>query len=67
MKRTMLPIDHRRAQANRAHHQAQETWLPSVADLHDLLIRSVVDYAIYMIDLEGRVVTWNAGDRKSVV
>ena len=30
-------------------------------DLHDLLIRSVVDYAIYMLDPEGRVVSWNPG------
>jgi PAS domain S-box-containing protein len=30
-------------------------------DLYDLLIRSVVDYAIYMLDPEGRVVTWNPG------
>jgi PAS domain S-box-containing protein len=33
----------------------------SPLDLHDLLIRSVVDYAIYMLDLEGRVVSWNPG------
>jgi PAS domain S-box-containing protein len=26
-----------------------------------LLIDAVVDYAIYMIDLEGRVLTWNSG------
>jgi PAS domain S-box-containing protein len=30
-------------------------------DLHDLLIQSVVDYAIYMLDPEGRVVSWNPG------
>jgi PAS domain S-box-containing protein len=30
-------------------------------DLNDLLIRSVVDYAIYMLDPEGRVVSWNPG------
>ena len=30
-------------------------------DLHDLLIRNVVDYAIYMLDPEGRVVSWNPG------
>jgi PAS domain S-box-containing protein len=29
--------------------------------LHELLIRSVVDYAIYMLDCEGRVVSWNPG------
>ena len=26
-----------------------------------LLIDAVVDYAIYMIDLEGRVLSWNCG------
>jgi PAS domain S-box-containing protein len=31
------------------------------SDLHELLIRSVVDYAIYMLDPEGRVVSWNPG------
>src|ERR1700754_4463032 len=30
-------------------------------DLHELLIRSVVDYAICMLDPEGRVVSWNPG------
>jgi PAS domain S-box-containing protein len=30
-------------------------------DLNDLLIRSVVDYAIYMLDPGGRVVSWNPG------
>jgi PAS domain S-box-containing protein len=28
---------------------------------YEHLVRSVVDYAIYMIDLEGRVSSWNAG------
>jgi PAS domain S-box-containing protein len=32
-----------------------------IADLHDLLIRSVVDYAIFMLDIHGRVVSWNPG------
>lgn len=27
----------------------------------ELLIDSVVDYAIYMIDIDGRVVSWNSG------
>jgi PAS domain S-box-containing protein len=26
-----------------------------------LLIDSVIDYAIYMIDLDGRVASWNSG------
>jgi PAS domain S-box-containing protein len=32
-----------------------------VADANELLIQGVVDYAIYVLDLEGRVVTWNPG------
>jgi PAS domain-containing protein len=28
---------------------------------YEHLVRSVVDYAIYMVDLEGRVSSWNAG------
>ncbi len=35
--------------------------MPSTADLHELLIRSVVDYAIYMLDPDGRIVSWNPG------
>ena len=31
------------------------------ADRLQLLIDAVVDYAIYMLDLEGRVVSWNTG------
>jgi PAS domain S-box-containing protein len=31
------------------------------SDLHELLIRSVVDYAIFMLDPEGRVVSWSPG------
>lgn len=35
--------------------------LTSTANLHELLVREVVDYAIYMLDPGGRVVTWNTG------
>src|ERR1700742_1128468 len=28
---------------------------------YELLVQSVVDYAIYMLNPEGRVTTWNAG------
>ena len=31
------------------------------AQRHQLLIDAVVDYAIYLLDLEGRVVSWNSG------
>jgi PAS domain S-box-containing protein len=33
----------------------------SAIDTHELLVQSVVDYAIYMLDPNGRVVSWNAG------
>ena len=29
-----------------------------------LLVESVQDYAIFMLDTEGRVVTWNAGAQR---
>lgn len=32
-----------------------------LAELHSLLIHSVSDYAIFALDAEGRVVSWNAG------
>ena len=35
--------------------------MPSVANTYEMLIQSVVDYAIFMLDLEGRVVSWNPG------
>src|ERR1700740_3148719 len=31
------------------------------ANPHELLIRAVVDYAIYLLDLDGRVASWNPG------
>ena len=30
----------------------------------ELLVQSVTDYAIYMLDPEGRVTSWNAGARR---
>ena len=32
-----------------------------IANAYELLIQAVVDYAIYMLDVEGRVTTWNPG------
>ena len=29
-----------------------------------MLVESITDYAIYMLDLEGRVTNWNAGARR---
>ncbi|MGE4047297.1 MAG: PAS domain S-box protein, partial [Acetobacteraceae bacterium] len=33
----------------------------SAAEVHHLLVQSVVDYAIFMLDPEGRVTSWNPG------
>ncbi len=41
--------------------RAEENSLPSATEIYELLIRSVVDYAIFMLDPEGRVVSWNPG------
>ena len=35
--------------------------MPHPANLHEVLIQGVVDYAIYMLDPDGRVVSWNPG------
>ena len=34
---------------------------PPIANPHELLLQGVLDYAIYMLDPEGRVVSWNPG------
>ena len=34
---------------------------PSIPNPHELLVQSVVDYAIYMLAPDGRVTSWNAG------
>jgi PAS domain S-box-containing protein len=34
---------------------------PLIANPHELLIAGVVDYAIYLLDLDGRVASWSAG------
>jgi PAS domain S-box-containing protein len=36
----------------------------STASRFELLVQSVTDYAIYMLDLQGRVTSWNAGARR---
>ena len=40
---------------------ADKTYGFGEANRLQLLIDSVVDYAIYMLDLEGRVISWNSG------
>jgi PAS domain S-box-containing protein len=34
------------------------------SDLHEFLVQNVVDYAIYMIDLNGNVASWNIGGER---
>ncbi|MDB5679058.1 PAS domain-containing sensor histidine kinase [Sphingomonas bacterium] len=36
----------------------------STGNKFELLVQSVTDYAIYMLDLQGRVTSWNAGARR---
>src|SRR4051812_3634701 len=36
----------------------------NVGSRFELLVQSVTDYAIYMLDLEGRVTSWNAGAQR---
>ncbi|HJS87448.1 MAG TPA: PAS domain-containing protein, partial [Acetobacteraceae bacterium] len=33
-------------------------------NLYELLVQGVVDYAIFMLDPEGRVVSWNPGAQR---
>jgi PAS domain S-box-containing protein len=40
---------------------AEANKTPSDASIFELLVQSVTDYAIYMLDTEGRVSSWNAG------
>ena len=35
--------------------------LMEVANLHELLVREVVDYAIYMLNPDGQIISWNVG------
>jgi PAS domain S-box-containing protein len=44
---------------------ASRPWaVPGSDQLFRVLVNGVVDYAIYMIDLEGRVTTWNSGAQR---
>ena len=38
--------------------------MSSTVNLYELLIQGVVDYAIFMLDPEGRVVSWNPGAQR---
>ena len=38
--------------------------MSSAANTYEMLVQSVVDYAIFMLDPEGRVVSWNPGAQR---
>ncbi|MEU4445505.1 PAS domain S-box protein [Actinosynnema sp. NPDC050801] len=42
-------------------HPAVPDYEPPTEDAYRLLVASVVDYAIFMLDPTGRVISWNAG------
>ena len=42
----------------------EESHPSSTGSKFELLVQSVTDYAIYMLDLEGRVTSWNPGARR---
>jgi PAS domain S-box-containing protein len=44
--------------------KAAEQTLRDAREEFELLVQSVTDYAIYMLDLAGNVVSWNAGARR---
>jgi len=44
--------------------QDRATSLPSPEENFRLLVDSVTDYAIFMLDTEGRVISWNAGAQR---
>jgi PAS domain S-box-containing protein len=39
--------------------------MASAIDLYELLVQSVVDYALYMLDPNGHVVSWNPGAQRA--
>jgi len=43
---------------------AASNTLMGLDDRYRLLIEAVTDYAIYMLDIDGRVVSWNAGAKR---
>ena len=45
--------------------RAGSVLVPPPADVYQRLVQSITDYAIYMLDLDGRVVTWNAGAHRA--
>jgi PAS domain S-box-containing protein len=69
------PKDPHNSSSNSPHAPAQPGWTETHpihvsgrtyanADLHSLLVRSVRDYAIFALDAQGHVVSWNEGAQR---
>jgi PAS domain S-box-containing protein len=58
--RHTAPVSTEAPQRSRALVEAQERAWQSEQRMH-LLVNSIQDYAIFMLDLQGRVATWNTG------
>ncbi len=52
---------HARRSSRSATGRQEGPLLTPTPDLYETLIQSVIDYAIFMLDIDGHVVTWNAG------
>lgn len=50
-----------RTEASRATGSQMTSPNQPIANAYELLIEAVVDYAIYMLDAEGQVASWNPG------
>ena len=42
-------------------HPQRESWKESDAELFRLLVENVTDYAIFILDPQGHVASWNPG------
>jgi PAS domain S-box-containing protein len=60
LRATKARLEQRISEAGRAAHGAA-TATREVSEQFRVLVQGVVDYALYLIDPEGRVTTWNAG------
>ena len=76
LQQTCDPLEHAQlaGQDDSAIEPSEQFWMeevqmtasefPTTASRFELLVESVTDYAIYMLDPEGTVTSWNAGARR---
>ncbi len=60
----MVRTEHRLNQALEAQDRAAEATLRNSEEQFRLLVQGVTDYSIYMLGLDGRVASWNAGAQR---